>query len=70
MRAKAGSRDAPVALSPNLVEAANERPWYKKWWPWAIVGGVVVLGAAAAIVGLEVAHQHSPGTVRFTVAQP
>jgi hypothetical protein len=20
-------------------------PWYKKWWVWAIVGGVVVAGA-------------------------
>ena len=69
VRAKAGSREAPLALGENAV-APSGTPWFKKWWPWAIAGGVVVLGATAAIVGVEVAHSHDPGTVRFTITQP
>ncbi len=36
--------DSPQAK----IAAAN--PWYKRWWVWTIVGGVVVAGATTAAV--------------------
>ena len=28
--------------------SGGPKPWYKKWWVWTLVGGVVAAGAATA----------------------
>ncbi len=37
-----------------------KKPWYKKWWPWTI-GGVVLVGAGAAII-YAATRQPAPAT--------
>jgi len=55
----------PVVISVTGLEAspppavAPARPWYKKWWVWTVVAGVVVAGAA---VGLGVGLSQSEST--------
>jgi hypothetical protein len=63
----AGSREAPLPLDSHVLAAAA--PWYKKWWPWTILGVVVAGGATAAVLATTL-HKSGPGTVRFTVVQP
>lgn len=42
-------------FSPLTIVVASEsssgKPWYKKWWVWTIVGGVIVSAAAVAAAG-------------------
>jgi hypothetical protein len=51
----------PAATTPTLLEkpmapsaepASESPPLYKRWWVWAIVGGVVVAGAGLAAAGV------------------
>lgn len=37
----------PLAERLAMRTEAEAKPWYKKWWVWAIAGGVVVAAAAA-----------------------
>ncbi len=42
--------DATVEVRAELGRAAAPTPWYKRWYPWAIFGGVVAAGAAVSLV--------------------
>ena len=44
-------------------DETQAKPWYKKWWPWAI-GGVLVAGGVAAIV--YAATRQAPATTSFS----
>jgi hypothetical protein len=42
--------EAVAVASPKerltMTSDATPKPWYKKWWVWAIAGGVIVAAAA------------------------
>jgi len=38
---------AEVVEESKIDDVTGQTPFYKKWWFWAAVGGVVVLGAGA-----------------------
>lgn len=43
-----GIEEAPASKGLVLkTEITAEKPWYQKWWVWAIAGGVVILLATA-----------------------
>lgn len=42
--------DANVAVHATLVKETREVPWFKRWYVWAIVGGVVAAGAAGTAI--------------------
>lgn len=50
-----------VVLTPPPPTRSADRPVYKKWWLWTIVGGVVVAGAAVGL-GLALSSSGSPGS--------
>jgi tetratricopeptide (TPR) repeat protein len=50
----------PSAGTTTAEAKQPERPLYKKWWLWTIVGGVVVAGAAVGL-GVGLANR-GPGT--------
>lgn len=52
--------EAQVEVNPTFSRSADEAPWYKRWWVWAIVGGAVAAGAATA---LGIALTQGPDTV-------
>ena len=42
--------DATVEVRAQLVSKAEQPPWYKRWYVWAVIGGAaVVAGAGVAI---------------------
>ena len=41
-------------------DETQKTPWYKKWWPWTILGVVVAGGAGAAIYAAT--RQPAPAT--------
>ena len=45
------SPDGTVKLRPTLIRRYNQ-VWYKKWWVWAVIGGVAT-GAAVAGMALS-----------------
>lgn len=47
--ASVGNQELPPMQEAELIE--ERKPWYKKWWVWAIVGVVLVGGAAVALGG-------------------
>jgi tetratricopeptide (TPR) repeat protein len=50
---------AAVAPTKPAAKPAADRPLYKKWWLWTVVGGVVVAGAVVGItVGALSARDH------------
>jgi hypothetical protein len=46
--------DAKVEVRAELSREQGQVPWYKRWWPWAIAGGLI---AAAAVTVLAVELQ-------------
>ena len=55
---------SPAAPEPVAAAAEKERtPLYKRWWLWAIVGGVVVAGAVGLGVGLSGGQPAAPGVM-------
>jgi hypothetical protein len=40
--------DFPIDMGAGTGGSRAGKPWYKQWWVWTIVGGVVVAGAATA----------------------
>lgn len=42
--------DANVAVHATLVKESREVPWFKRWYVWAIVGGVLAAGAAGTAI--------------------
>jgi hypothetical protein len=40
--------DAVAEIAPELPPEGERVGWYKRWWVWAIVGGVVA-GTATAV---------------------
>ncbi|MCU1277435.1 MAG: hypothetical protein JWM53_981, partial [bacterium] len=39
----------PQPTAANDSAASSDRPLWKKWWFWTIVGGVVVVGVVVAV---------------------
>jgi tetratricopeptide (TPR) repeat protein len=54
---------ATVAAAPPPPPKPMEKPLYKKWWLWTIVGGVVVAGVVVAVA--VVATQHNTFTPSY-----
>jgi hypothetical protein len=53
------------------AESIQERkPYYKKWWFWAIVGAVVAGAAAGAAVALSGSEPTPTGTLTITGPPP
>lgn len=53
------------------AESVDERkPYYKKWWFWAIVGSVVAGAAAGAALALGGGEPSPTGTVTITGPPP
>ena len=59
----------PAATTPTLLERpmapaaepdSGSPPLYKRWWVWAIVGGVVVAGAGLAAAGVFTSKKDAP----------
>jgi hypothetical protein len=42
--------DATQEVRAEMPEATQKTPWYKRWYPWAIVGGAVAAGAVSVLV--------------------
>jgi hypothetical protein len=42
-----------VTASTPPTEPAKSKPWYKRWWVWAIVGVIVVIALAGSMSGSE-----------------
>ena len=58
------SRGTEPAPSP----VVGKTPWYKKWWIWTIVGGVVVAGVGTAVgltVGKQAPERHLTGLITW-----
>jgi hypothetical protein len=58
-----GTATPPTTEQPDTTETPRvSRPWYRTWWFWTIVGGVVVTGTAVGLgVGLQ--EDVEPGTL-------
>ncbi len=59
--------DSSVEVTPTLSRLTKETRWYQRWWVWAIVGGVVVAGAATVVA---LATSKSPDQVPAVVRLP
>jgi hypothetical protein len=54
----------PGETTPLWVELSEApTPWFKKWWVWTIVGGIVVAGGTAAVLLNRGAPSTSSGTM-------
>jgi hypothetical protein len=42
--------DANIVVRATLVKETKEVPWYKRWYPWVIVGGAVAIAAVATAI--------------------
>jgi hypothetical protein len=60
--AAGGEARVAAALVPVPPEerAAGERPFWRRWWFWTIVGGVVVTGTAVGL-GVGLSQSEGPG---------
>ncbi|HEY2744541.1 MAG TPA: tetratricopeptide repeat protein, partial [Polyangia bacterium] len=56
----AATSSAP-AVPATPASESERRPFYKKWWLWTVVGGVVVVGVGLG-VGLAVGLSHGNNT--------
>jgi len=43
------------------------RPWYKKWWPWTIMGSAVVAGVVTTVVLMK---EPTTGSLQITLEPP
>lgn len=43
---RVGSAERPRQIALSYRESI---PWYRKWWPWALIGGVIAVGAGASV---------------------
>ena len=41
-----GDQNRPRVITLNYEEP---EPWYRKWWVWAVVGGVVAAGTGVTV---------------------
>lgn len=58
--------DATVEVRAEMSPSEGTMAWYKRWYVWAIVGGVVAAGAIGAIVyAVRPDDQHVPAVVRW-----
>ena len=69
--ARAGTRDKPLTLEVAPGQARSERPVWKRWWFWTVIGAVVVGGVTAGAVLLSregAPHGNlEPGVVQLRV---
>lgn len=42
--------DANVEVHATMVRETRETPWFKRWYVWATIGGVIAVGAVATAV--------------------
>ena len=52
--------DANVEVHATLVRESKEVPWFKRWYVWAIVGGVVAAGGAATAIYFGTRTESTP----------
>ena len=58
--------DSTFEVNAQLPSEGERVSWYKRWYVWAVVGGVVAAGAAGTVVYLNKPDDlHSRGTVYF-----
>lgn len=54
-----------TTLYVDLTE--KPRPWYKKWWPWTIMGSAVVAGVVTTVVLIQ---EPTTGSLQVTLEPP
>lgn len=64
--------DASVEVNAQLPLATQATPWYKRWYTWAIFGGVVAAGAATgtAFYLTRPDDLHNHGTLTLPLSLP
>lgn len=55
-------------MSTAPTETTTKKPWYKKWWIWAIVGAVLVISLISNMVGGGTESETTPAPVVTTEA--
>ncbi|MBW2735479.1 MAG: hypothetical protein JRH20_24100, partial [Deltaproteobacteria bacterium] len=50
-------------IEQEIAELRKPPPFYKKWWFWSIVGGVVVSGAVAGITAVALTPEDQQAVV-------
>jgi len=69
--ARAGTRDRPLSLDVAPGQSPSERPVWKRWWFWTVIGAVVVGSVSAGVVLLSrdgAPHGNlEPGVVQLRV---
>jgi hypothetical protein len=58
--------DAKVEVRAELSREQGQVPWYKRWWPWAIAGGLI---AAAAVTVLVIELRPDMSTVMGSIGR-
>lgn len=58
-----------MTASTPPTEPTKSKPWYKRWWVWAIVGVVVVIAIAGSMSGSEEAGDAEAGTTTTIAAE-
>ncbi|MCU1279159.1 MAG: hypothetical protein JWM53_2705 [bacterium] len=52
--------DANVEVHASMVRESKDAAWYKRWYVWAIVGGVVAAGGAATAIYFGTRTESTP----------
>ena len=52
--------DANIGVHASLVRETRDAPWYKRWYVWAAVGGVLAAGGAATAVYFGTRTESTP----------
>lgn len=55
--------DGQVVVRANLVARQSTRPWYGRWWVWALAGAAVAGGVTAAVVYTRSDSDQVPVTI-------
>ena len=59
--------EASVEVKPTLspLNKMRRSPWYERWWIWALIGGAVVGGTTAAVLGSTRSPTEVPALLRW-----
>lgn len=52
--------DANVEVHATLVRESKDAPWYKRWYVWAAIGGVLAAGGAATAIYFGTRTESTP----------
>ena len=61
--------EKPAPVPEKTVVAAHSTPWYRQWWFWTVVGGVVAAGCGVGL-GYLLQPDKSDSGYRVIVTRP